>query len=61
MEETATLRLEMLKWALAWVQRWMKSSPSLKRRETLESLTTFAQIKTKIRKEYDPKWLESVF
>ena len=55
MEETAALRVEMLKWALAWVQRWMKSSPNLKRREILENLTTFtfAEIKTKIRKEYD--------
>ena len=56
-----TWKGEMLKWSLAWVQRWMQSSPSLERREMLEGLTTFAEIKAEIRKEYDPKWLESVF
>lgn len=56
-----TWKSEMLKWALIWVQRWMRSPPSLERREMLDSLTTFAEIKAEIREEYDPKWLESVF
>ena len=51
----------MLKWALAWVQRWMKSAPSTRRREFLEGLSTFAELKSEIRKDYDFKWLESVF
>ena len=56
-----TWKGERLKWALAWVQRWMKSAQSLRRREFLEGLSTFAELKSEIRKDYDFKWLEGVF
>lgn len=31
-----TWKGEILRWALAWVQHWIKSSPSVGRREMLE-------------------------
>ena len=56
-----TWKGEVLKWALQWIQRWIKSATGLKRQALRSELSTFAGIKAEVRKEYDSKWLESVF
>ena len=55
-----TWKAEVLKSALQWVQRWIKSARS-GRQVFLSGLSAFADIKAELRKEYEHKWLESVF
>ena len=56
-----TWKGEVLKAALQWVQRWIKSARGEARQTLLSEMATFADLKAEIRKEYDHSWLESVF
>ena len=56
-----TWKSEVLRWALQWVQRWIKSAPGRSRQDFVRGLSIFAELKGEIRREYEPKWLESVF
>ena len=53
-------KTDILKYALAWMTRWMTTQRP-KRAEYLLSLNTFREIRDKLRSEYDNTWPESIF